>query len=120
MYKISADAEKNRLYITVGESNGARMASLIDDADLACGQLESDFTCLIHFKRGTLLRQQDEGVIFRLQNILHSRGVSKTIYVRPEGSVLGRFQLEMLQIHSECPGQTVCSLDEGEALLSNG
>ena len=120
LYDIRADAEKNRLYINVGESNGTQMASIVGDAAHACRKLGSGFTCLIHFMRGALLRAEDERLIFQLQNTLRSGGVQKTVYVRPEGSVLGRFQLEMLHIHSDCPGQNACSVDEGEALFEDG
>jgi hypothetical protein len=119
MYKIWADAGKNRLYIDVGESNGTQMASLVGDADQVCRRLGSGFTCLMHFMPGNLLRREDERLIFQLQNILRSHGVQKTVYVRPVGSVLGRFQLEMLHIHSDCPGQNACSLEEGEAILND-
>ena len=99
MFKIWTDAGKNRLYINVGESNGTRMTAIVGEAERACHQLGSGFTCLIHFMRGNLLRAEDERLIFQLQNTLRSHGVQKTVYVRPEGSVLGRFQLEMLHIH---------------------
>jgi hypothetical protein len=120
MYEIWADPEKKRLYINVGESNGGGMASLVEDAGQACLQLGSGFTCLIHFLPGTLLRREDEGRIFQLQNTLRSHGVQKTVYVRPNGSVLGRFQLEMLHIHRDCRGTNACSLEEGEAILNDG
>ena len=117
MHDIRADAEKNRLYISLGESNGTEMAALLGEADRACRRLRPDFTCLMHFQPGKLLRRRDEGVIFRLQNILHSNGLGKAVYVRPEGSVIGRFQLEMLHIRSQCPGQDAVTVEEGEALL---
>ena len=120
MYKIWSDSEKNRLYISVGESNGFRLASLLAEADAECRKLDDRFTCLIHFRRGNLLRREDEAVIFQLQETLGSHGVGKAVYVRPEGSVLGRFQLELLHIHSECPGESACSLEEAAAILENG
>ncbi|MGD8368346.1 MAG: hypothetical protein PVG78_11925 [Desulfobacterales bacterium] len=120
MYEIRADTGKNRLYINVGESNGDGMSSFVGDVDRACRQLGAGFTCLIHFMPGILLHRREEDLIFRLQNILRSYGVQKTVYVRPEGSVLGRFQLEMLHIHSDCPGKNACSLEEGEAILNSG
>jgi hypothetical protein len=120
MYRIWSDTEKNRLYISVGESNGYRLASLLADADAACRLLDSRFTCLIHFRKGCLLCSDEERVIFQLQDTLGSHGVGKAVYVRSEGSVLGRFQLEMLHIHSECPGQNASSLEEAETLLEKG
>lgn len=117
MHKIHADMEKNRLYISLGESNGQDIRSVIDDACKACKALASGFTCLIHFRRGTLLRREDEGVIFALQDALCTQGVKKAAYVRQEGSVIGRFQFEMLHIHSECPAEDAASLEEAEAIL---
>jgi len=120
MYKIWTDSDKNRLYIDVGEQNGGDMTSLPGDADSACRKLDTHFTCLIHFQPGILLPRQDEGAIFQLQDTLCSHGLQKAVYVRPEGSVLGRFQLEMLHIHSECPGENAFSREEGEAILDQG
>lgn len=117
MHEIHADMKKNRLYISLGESNGQDMHSVIDDARRACQDLASGFTCLIHFRRGTLLRRQDEAVIFALQDALCTHGIKKAAYVRQEGSVIGRFQFEMLHIHSECPAEDAASLEEAEAIL---
>ena len=119
MYRIWSDTEKNRLYISVGEPNGYQLASLLADADAECRMLDSRFTCLIHFCKGNLLCREEERVIFRLQDTLGSHGVGKAVYVRSEGSVLGRFQLEMLHIHSDCPGQNACSLEEAETILDS-
>ena len=120
MYQIRKNRQKQRLYISLGGNNGADTAAMVVEADRACRELGADFTCLIHFQPGALLLPAQAADVYRLQEMLCSRGIKKAVYVRPEGSVIGRFQLQMLHIHSECPGEDACSIEEGEAILDRG
>ncbi|CAB5111266.1 hypothetical protein D3OALGA1CA_2041 [Olavius algarvensis associated proteobacterium Delta 3] len=120
MHLVKPDPEKNRLYITIGEANRVEIEAALESVEVSCKKVTAGFTCIFHFTEGALLLPSDQDLLFKIQGALVSGGLKKAVYVRNQGSVLGRLQLEMLHMNSSCPATNALTLDEAEIILNNG
>jgi|GEM_PF-2465267 len=120
MHSVKPDRENNRLYITIGEADRAEIEETLNSVKASCQEVTAGFTCIFHFPEGALILPSDQDLLFKIQEALVSGGIKKAVYVRTQGSVLGRLQLEMLHMNSSCPAEDALSLDEAEMLLNGG
>jgi hypothetical protein len=120
-YKIRADQEKNRLYISLGKITRRELIKkAVSETKRVCRTLKPGFTCLTDLRHYEPLDQNDEKYIQQAQEILLKAGIRKIVRVGGKRSILGLFQDDQVSIlFSAYAAQTATSLQKAERILDD-
>lgn len=118
MYDVRTDFQKNRLYITLRNSNFADIQQYLSEIESACKYLTSGFTSLTVLNKKGPIQQSDLDLLYNnTSDLLHVYGVSKIVHVREKGDFLGLFQKCLIVLKSHFSVENAKSIREAENIL---
>ncbi len=118
MHDVSADLDKNRIYITVGKlENEAEMRTIVKKVKSECVKLKKDFTCLTDLRNYEYQDEIFEKYIKEAQEALLEAGMSKVVRVHRQVGVLGHLQFETVSLDLGYRAKNVTSIEEAEKIL---
>ena len=120
-YRIRADHEKNRLYISLGKITRREVIErAVLETKRVCRTLKPGFTCLTDLRHYEPLDQNDERYIHKAQQVLLKAGIRKIVRVGGKKSIIGLFQDDQVNIlFSAYAAQTTTSLQKAEKILDD-
>jgi hypothetical protein len=120
MYDVTADIEKNRIYITVGKLEGeSAMQALAQKVKTECQKLKKGFTCITDLRKYEVQDDQFENYVTQTQEAMIEAGMSKVVRVRRETGLLGHFQFDNASVNVGYHAENVTSMEDAEKILDD-
>lgn len=118
MYDVTADIEKNRIYITVGKLEGeSAMQALAQAVKTECQKLKKGFTCITDLRKYEVQDDRFENYVTQTQEAMIEAGMSKVVRVRRETGLLGHFQFDNASMDVGYHAENVTSMEDAEKIL---
>lgn len=118
MYDVTADIEKNRIYITVGKLEGeSAMQALAQAVKAECQKLKKGFTCITDLRKYEVQDDRFENYVTQTQEAMIEAGMSKVVRVRRETGLLGHFQFDNASMDVGYHAENVTSMEDAEKIL---
>jgi hypothetical protein len=118
MYNVTADIEKNRIYITIGKLEGEpAMQALAQTVKTECLKLKKGFTCITDLRKYEVQDDRFENYVKQTQEAMIEAGMSKVVRVRRETGLLGHFQFDNASMDVGYHAENVTSMEEAEKIL---
>ncbi len=118
MYDVTADIEKNRIYITIGKLEGeSAMQALAQAVKTECQKLKKGFTCITDLRKYEVQDDQFEIYVTQTQEAMIEAGMSKVVRVRRETGLLGHFQFDNASMDVGYHAENVTSMEDAEKIL---
>ncbi len=120
MYDVTADIEKNRIYITVGKLEGeSAMQALAQAVKAECQKLKKGFTCITDLRKYEVQDDRFENYVTQTQEAMIEAGMSKVVRVRRETGLLGHFQFDNASMNVGYHAENVTSMEDAEKILDD-
>lgn len=108
---------KNRLYITLRDSDQADMCAYVQKIESACQTLTSGFTCLLVLQTNGMIRQKDKDLLFNTTGLISAYGASKVAYVRKTSGNPSMSRLSPFNFQTFTPVAHALNIKEAEDIL---
>ncbi len=119
MYNIKINEKKNRLYVTLKELESIEMKRYIQKIESACKKLVAGFTCITRIYGDGLSKLKVQDLIFSMEDLIFTYGVSKVIRVTKMKSSLFLWKENALNSRPEYRVEHAPTLNEAERILDN-
>lgn len=119
MHEIKADFLKNRLYITLRESDGTKMNSYVNEIEHACKELTPGFTCIAVFPGGNAPQQKDHDLVMNTKDLIYAYGAVKIVRVRKSGSAAILVKRAGLNMPGNIKVEDATTIQEAEKILDD-
>ncbi len=117
MHNVQIDPLKNRLYITLRDSNYADIKKCVDEIENACKYLAAGFTCLTVLDINRLVRQSDKDLLFNTADLVYAYGASKIVHVRDNNDATVFLQPSLMNFQTYFPVENAKNIQEAEDIL---
>ena len=118
MHRVTADKEKNRLYLALGKLNGAgEIAQVAEKIRLACQDLKPGFSCLTDLREYELVDETLESRIREIQKFLVGQGLTNVVRVVKKFGTWGHVQFDKSSMNVGYHARHVNSMEEALAIL---
>ena len=118
MFKVKADKEKNRLYITIGDiPEKDERELLIQEIERKIQALKQGFDCITDLREYEVQHDESEMFIFRAQKRLTEAGMSNVVRIIKRFGSFAHFQFDKVSVTVGYHAKNAYSLDEAEAML---
>ena len=120
MYNVTADIEKNRIYITIGKLEGeSAMQALAQTVKTECLKLKKGFTCITDLRKYEVQDDRFENYVTQTQEAMIEAGMSKVVRVRRDTGLLGHFQFDNASMDVGYHAENVTSMEDAEKILDD-
>jgi hypothetical protein len=120
MFKVKADKEKNRLYITIGDiPEKDERELLIQEIESKIQALKQGFDCITDLREYEVQHDESETFIFRAQKRLTEAGMSNVVRIIKRFGSFAHFQFDKVSVAVGYHAQNAYSLEEAEAMLDS-
>ena len=118
MYRVMADKQKNRLYLTLGKLDGPEeIEQLGEKIRCDCQDLTPGFDCLTDLREYELVDESLEANIKEIQEYLVGIGLANVVRVVRKFGTLGHFQFDKSSMDVGYHARSVNSMEEALAIL---
>lgn len=118
MFKVKADKEKNRLYITIGDiPEKDERELLIQEIESKIQMLKQGFDCITDLREYQVQHDESEAFIFRAQKRLREAGMSNVVRIIKRFGSFAHFHFDKVSVTVGYHAKNAYSLEEAEAML---
>lgn len=117
MHEIKADFIKNRLYITLRESERTEMNSYVNQIEHACKELTPGFTCIAVFPGGEAPQQKDHDLLMNTKDLICAYGAVKIVRVGKSGRASSLVKSAGFNMMGNIKVEDAATIQEAEKIL---
>ena len=117
MLDVQINPIKNRLYITLRDSNYIDFTAYVNQIENACKYLVSGFTCLTVLNREGILRQSDKDLLFNTADLVYSYGAGKIVNVKKSNNSKGFLRRRLIGFQADFPIENAENIRQAEEIL---
>lgn len=117
MHDVQINLLKNRLYITLRDSNYSDMKKYVNEIESAIMSLVPGFTCLTVLNKEGLVNQSEKDLTFNTMDLVYAYGTGKIAHVRKNNDPLGFFQQSLMGFQSYFQVVKTNNIQEAEDIL---
>lgn len=117
MHEIKADFIKNRLYITLRESDRTDMNSYVNEIEHACKELTPGFTCITFFPGGKVPQQKYHDLLMNTKDLIYAYGAVKIVRVGKSGRASSLVKSAGFNMMGNIKVEDAATIQEAEKIL---
>lgn len=117
MHDVQINLLKNRLYITLRDSNYSDMKKYVNEIENAIMSLAPGFTCLTVLNKEGIVHQSEKNLLFNTTDLVYAYGASKIVHVREKWYSPNLFQKSLVGLKPYFSFENAKSIREAEIIL---